>query len=123
MHSTHMPTARWLVGGVAISAGPHLTLTVVVAVEVVAQANEVVAPPGVAMAGVAEAMDVHAQTLLTSTSPTPTATLHPRNGKRSVQCALSYCKWAKVAAVVAADGMTIDRSPTAPHNALPAWSR
>ena len=41
----------------------------------------------------------------------------------SVQCAVSYCKCAKVAAVVAAEGMTSYRSPSAPHNALPAWSR
>jgi hypothetical protein len=88
MYNTHVPTAMWMVGKVAMSAGPHPTLSVVVAVEVVAQANEVVAPPGVAVAGVAEPIDVHAHTLITSTSPTPTATLQPRNGKSSVQCAV-----------------------------------
>ena len=83
MYNTHVPTAMWMVGKVAMSAGPHPTLSVVVAVEVVAQANEVVAPPGVA-----EPMDVHAHTLITLTSPTPTATLQPRNGKSSAQCAM-----------------------------------
>ncbi len=70
-------------GSVAISARPGPTLTVVVAVEVAAQANDVVAPPGVA-----EPMVVHAHILITSTSPTPTATLQPRNGKSSAQCAV-----------------------------------
>jgi hypothetical protein len=124
MHNMHMPTARRLVGSVAmISARPGPTLTVVVAVEVAAQANNVVAPPGVNVVGVAEPMVVHVHILIMSTSPTPTATLQPRNGKSSVQCLVYYCKCTKVAAVVAAEVMTINRLPTAPHNALLAWSR
>jgi hypothetical protein len=88
-----MPTARRLVGRVAISSRPGPTLTVVVAVDDAAQANEVVAPPGVAVLGVAvlavaEPMVVLAHTFIASTSPTPTATLQPRNGKSSVQCAV-----------------------------------
>jgi hypothetical protein len=70
-----MPTDRLLVGSmIAISTGPGPTLTAVVAVEVAAQANAVVAS-----LGVAGPMDAHAHTLITSTLPTLTATLQPRN--------------------------------------------
>jgi hypothetical protein len=69
---------------------------------------------------VVEPMGVHAHTLVTLRSPTPTATLQQRrNGKSSVRCKSSYCKCAKVVNVVAAEGMTANRPPTAPHNAPP----
>jgi hypothetical protein len=62
-----MPTDRLLEGSVAISARLSPTLTAVVAVEVAAQANAVVASLCVAVAGVAGPMDAHAHTLITST--------------------------------------------------------
>jgi hypothetical protein len=89
MRNMHMPTDRLLVGSVALSAQPGPTLTAVVAVEVAAQVNAVVASLGVAVAGVAGPMDAHAHTSTTSTLLTLTTTLQPRNGKSSVRCTVS----------------------------------
>ena len=59
----------------------------------------------------------------TLTSPTPTATLQPHIGKSLERCEASFCRCAKVVAVVTVEEMTINRLPTALHNALPVWSR